>query len=80
MGTITVSSWSWPIEFCPLRASRPTTVTGTFLMRMVWSTGSRSPKSSRATVCPMMATLAEPWISDASNRRPLASGQSRASR
>ncbi len=59
-GTMTTSSWSWPTEFWPLRASTPITVSGTFFTRMVWSIGSAPPNSCSATVWPMIATLPEP--------------------
>ena len=80
MGMITVSSWSCPMLFWPLRASTPITVNGTPRTRITWSIGSSSPNSSRATVCPSHTTLAEPDCSAASNRRPLSSDQSRTSR
>ena len=79
-GIMMASSWSWPMEFWPLGASTPITFMGMLRTRIVWSTGSSSPKSSRATVAPIQATLAEPASSPASNMRPLAKGQSRTSR
>ena len=79
-GARSTSSWSCPIEFWPLVDSTPITVIGILRTRIIWSTGSCSPNSSRATVLPIQATLAEPASSAASNRRPLAKGQSRASR
>ena len=36
-GIISVSSWSSPRVLCPFRASTPTTVNGTALIRTVWS-------------------------------------------
>ncbi len=42
----------------PLGESRPTTVKGAFLTRMIWPTGSTSPKRVLAVVWPMRATLA----------------------
>jgi len=80
MGTMTMSSWSCPKAFCPLAASTPTTMKGTPRTRTIWPSGSSSANSSRATVWPSQATLAEPCCSAASNRRPAASGHSRASR
>ena len=80
MGSINTSSWSWPSEFWPFLASTPMMVTGTFFTRTTWSSGSASPNSSRAVVWPTMATLADPAISAASNKRPDSSGHSRASR
>ena len=80
IGIISTSSWSWPMLFWPLAVSTPTTVMGTPRTRMVWSTGSSSPKSSRAAVAPIQATLADPAMSVSSNKRPALRPQSRASR
>ena len=69
-----------PISDCPFVASTPITVNGTRLMRITWPTGSVPPKSSRATVVPMMQTLPAPETSAASNPLPAAMGHSRACR
>ncbi len=80
IGISTMSSWSWPSAFCPLRSSTPITSSGTLRTRITSSTGSASPKSCCAVVSPISATLPAPLISFGSNRRPDASGQSRAIR
>ncbi len=80
MGIMSTSSWSWPLEFWPLGSSTPTTFIGTPRTRTTCSKGSSSPNNSRAAVAPIHATLAEPESSAASNIRPEAKPQSRASR
>ena len=77
LGTSTRSSWSVPIRLCPLTSSTPTTVNGTRLMRITWSSGSALPNSSRATVAPSRHTLPALDISAALKLRPAASGHSR---
>ncbi len=79
-GISTVSSWSWPKVVWPLRSSTPMTPKGTFLIRMIWPSGSPSPKRLLATVWPMSATLAAPstssWLKRPAVRDvPLASGE-----
>ena len=64
----------------PLRSSTPITVCGTRRTRIVSPTGSASPNSDRATVCPSSATLAAPSMSAASIGLPLVTLHSRAAR
>ncbi len=72
------SSWSWPQVVWPLRSSTPMTVNGTFLMRITSPSGSSSPNRLRATVCPIMATLAAASTSSWVSCRPSITSQSRA--
>ena len=55
----------------PCVSSTPTTVNGTFLMRMTWPSGSASPKRFWLTVCPSSATLAAPSTSSWVRKRPV---------
>ena len=73
---MTMSSWSWPIEFWPLRASTPMTVQRHLACtRMTWSIGSASPNSC----APRSGRSSPPWPSRPSRpprrcgRRPAAS-------
>ena len=79
IGISTTSSWSCPQLLCPFRSSTPITVNGTSLTRTTWPTGSPSPKTLAATVCPISATLAAPSRSSWVNQRPATTGHCRAS-
>ena len=70
IGIMTKSSWSCPIEFCPLDSSKPITLNGTPPILTVRPIGSRSPKSSFATVFPIIATFDILDISSSIKLRP----------
>ena len=78
IGIRMASSWSCPQVFWPFLSRTPTTVNGTFLMRMTWPSGSASPKRFWLTVWPSRATLAAPSTSSWVRRRPSITPHSRA--
>jgi hypothetical protein len=64
--------------FCPFLSRIPTTVNGTFLIRITSFSGSASPKRFWLTVCPRSATLLAPSTSSWVRGRPSATPHSRA--
>ena len=81
IGTIMMSSWSWPMAAeVPFGLSRPTTLNGRLLMRTVWPMGSVAPKRFLRTVSPITATLAAIVTSSCVNEVPSAIGQLRTSK
>src|SRR3990170_3671549 len=77
MGMKMVSSWSWPEGDWPFVSRTPSTVKGTFLILIVWPTGSWSPKRLSTTVRPRSATLVAPLTSCCVNGLPEERFQSR---